>query len=70
MSRVNVKSSNHCSRSYLNVLPTAARELVEGPLEDQEPVQVDEDEVVDGGAEETHDQPRDGLAAEPPEPPP
>ena len=56
--------------SYLNILPAAVCLLLEGPLEDEEPVQVDEDKVVDGGAHENDHQAGDGtahLSSEPPE---
>ena len=52
----------YSQRSYLYILSTAARELVEGSLEDEEPVQIDEHEVVDGGAEETDHQAGHNLA--------
>ena len=60
----------YSQRSYLYILSTAARELVEGSLEDEEPVQIDEHEVVDGGAEETDHQAGHNLAEVPAEVPP
>ena len=60
----------YSQRSYLYILSTAARELVEGSLEDEESVQIDEHEVVDGGAEQTDHQAGHDLAEVPAEVPP
>ena len=48
----------------LNTPPAAIRLIIKRPLEGKEPVQVDEDKVVDGGAHKDDDQAGDDAAPE------